>query len=199
MRRNVLTLTAVALSMLTSLPALAEEEAPPVEVRAGASQESGFAMQLRLGTQVLAFTGSYSLGSMSGGFLAGYKTGRVTVGLGLDFQRMATSGSGLYATSSSSTGVLLVPSISVAGLRAADGRVEMFAQLDLGVGAAIADSSNLVRFNYKAGPGLRYWVSPNFGVSAFAHVSGEHTWWTSSGSSNDLLSIGATMGMLAVF
>ncbi len=196
MRWNLLTPTVVTL-MLSSLPALADE--PLGVVRAEASQGSGFAMQMRLGTQVLAFSGSYGLGGLSGGFLAGYKTGRVVLGLGLDFQRMTLAGSGPYATSSTSTGVLLVPSISIAGLRAADGRVEMFGQLDVGVGAVISDYSNLVRFTYKAGPGLRYWVSPNFGVSALAHVSGEHAWSTSGGSASDQLSIGATVGMLAVF
>ena len=71
---------------------------------------------------------------------------------------------------------MFTPGLSVAIVRSADKRVELFGQFDMGFGTTVGDSvatgENIFRFGYDVGPGVRYWVHPQFAFGALAGVNG---------------------------
>jgi hypothetical protein len=181
----------------------------------GGQVHHGFALELNLGTQLIAITGVTNFDAIQGGFFAGYKISRVMFGLGLEIARVAsgTSGGGGGDTSKADTAFELVPGIRVAIVRSADKRVEMFGQFDLGLGTSLHDehpnlagtSPDVFLLSYKVGPGARFWAHPQFAVGAVAGVEGDFkfTSMTAGGftskTSSGLTSIFAAIQLLGVF
>jgi len=185
----------------------------------GGQADHGVVVEARLGSELLSFatgttggTSSITFTGVQGGIFGGYKIKRFIFGLGFDIARVASGTStGNTTTSSASTSIAFVPGLSVAILRSADKRVELFGQLDLGFGTTVGDSvatgESIFRFNYDVGPGIRYWVHPQFAFGALAGVNGAFTWDTraanggmpSTTSSSGVTSIFAQLQFMGVF
>ena len=184
----------------------------------GGQADHGVVVEARVGSELLSLgatgtgTTTFSIGGIQGGIFGGYKIKRFIFGLGFDLSRVSSGTSmGNTSTSTSNTSILFSPGLSVAIVRSADKRVELFGQFDMGfgttVGDAIATGESVFRFNYDVGPGLRYWVHPQFAFGAFAGVNGSFMWDTraatmgmpSTTSSSGLTSIFAQLQFMGVF
>src|SRR4051812_25147776 len=166
----------------------------PAVVRAqgrfdGGQAEHGFVAEARLGSELINLSGgtgsSVTFAGVQGGVFGGYKIRRFIFGLGFDVARVATGTStGNTSTSSANTSIAFVPGLSVAIVRSADKRVELFGEFDMGFGTTVGDSiapgESIFRFSYDIGPGVRYWVHPQFAFGALAGLNGVFTWDTRS-------------------
>ncbi|MSP58785.1 MAG: hypothetical protein EXR72_00305 [Myxococcales bacterium] len=202
-------------------PPLMTEPPPPPPPRprpiVRGQMASGFAVELHLGTQVASLGSDASgslvqLGVLQGGIFAGYKIQRVIVGLGFDIQRGAsgTSMTGTADTSRSATAILLSPGVRIAILRSADQRVELFGQVDLGFGRTFDDQTpppmglqperSNFQFAYDVGPGLRYWLHPQFALGALTGLRGDFGWLTTTTTAGTTTSTRTTSsGITSVF
>ncbi len=149
---------------------------------ATAAAKPGVALELSLGTDAVPIGETATLGMVKGGLFLGYRTERVTIGLGLDVDRVSTSRSipGDPADDDASTELVIMPGIRVTATRSADGRVESFVQADLGYGKIFVsedgesdDDTSYSRITYQLGPGFRYWLHPQFAVGASAGLRGD--------------------------
>ncbi len=204
----------LALALLVA-PALAR-----AEVRLdGGQADHGGVLEARLGSQLVTLVTTGPIGSststiagLQGGIFGGYKIKRVIFGLGFDLARVASGTStGNTSTSSATTSILFVPGVSVAIVRSADKRVELFGQFDMGFGTTVGDSvmsgEHIFRLSYDVGPGLRYWVHPQFAFGALTGLAGAFAWDTrdangptpSTTSSSGLTSIFAQLQLMGVF
>lgn len=202
---------------LVVAPALAR-----AEVRLdGGQADHGVVVEAKLGSELVSVaTGGIGTGStltfagVQGGIFGGYKIKRFIFGLGFDLTRVAsgTSMSGAGTTSTATTAFSFAPGLSVAILRSADKRVELFGQFDMGfgttVGDAVANGESIFRFDYDVGPGVRYWVHPQFAFAAFTGVDGAFEWDShaangpgnpSTTTSSGLTSIFAQLQFMGVF
>jgi hypothetical protein len=201
---------------LTSAIALSSAAQADERRMEGGQVYSGFALELHLGSQFLNLTGggtSLTVGALSGGFMAGYKISRFIFGLGFELSRVASGMSTPTASSSTAaTGILFVPGLRVAIYRTPDGRVDLFGQFDMGFGTTVEERSPGVatdesdfRLTYDIGPGVRYWVHPQFAFAALTGVAGNFTWistgtgTTAMTNSTGVTSIFATLQILGVF
>ncbi|HEY2745769.1 MAG TPA: outer membrane beta-barrel protein [Polyangia bacterium] len=205
----------VMVAALALVPSLARAE---VHLDGGQA-DHGVVVEARIGSELveLVTTGPTSttvstLSGLQGGIFGGYKIKRVIFGLGFDIARTASGTStGNTTTSSATTSVLFTPGVSVAIVRSADKRVELFGQFDMGFGTtlgdAVAKGESIFRLTYDVGPGVRYWVHPQFAFGALAGVAGAFDWDSRSAtpgipsttSSSGLTSIFAQLQILAVF
>jgi hypothetical protein len=205
----------IAIVLLLAGAANAQE---PVSAPPSGQKASGFALEAHVGTQLVAVAGVANLGLFGGGFFAGYKLDRVIFGLGFDISRVAQS-MGQQGVNSSMAGTefFFTPGLRVAIVRSQDQRVEMFGQFDLGLGGVINEQSpspmgpqpDVLRFrlNYNIGPGVRFWVHPQFAIGAVTGVHGDFaytkttdpgaTFYTSQ--STTVTSIFAALQLLGVF
>lgn len=209
------------LLVLVAAVALAPSVARAEKLLDGGQVDHGVVVQAHLGTELFTFvttgvpgTSVSTLSGVQGGIFGGYKVRRVIFGLGFDLARVATGSStsgGGGTTSTATTSVLFVPGVSVAIVRSADKRVELFGQFDLGfgttVGDALATGESVFRLTYDVGPGLRYWVHPQFAFGALTGVTGAFAWDMRSGmggapsttTSSGLTSIFAQLQFMGVF
>lgn len=200
----------LALALLAA-PALAR-----AEVRLdGGQADHGVVVEARLGSDLVSVatgtmpTSTFTFAGVQGGVFGGYKIKRFIFGLGFDLARIASgSSTGNTSTSSATTSIMFTPGLSVAILRSADKRVELFGQFDMGfgttVGDGVANNESIFRLSYDVGPGLRYWVHPQFAFGALAGVNGAFVWDTrgnnpSTTSSSGLTSIFAQLQFMGVF
>jgi Outer membrane protein beta-barrel domain len=206
MRTTWLILAALALS-----PALAHAD----KRLDGGQVHQGFALEPHVSASLLSFStgGGGTTGiltSFHGGFFAGYKISRFIAGLGFDLLRTAQGMSiGNTSTDSARTAFVFSPGLRVAIVRSADNRVELFGQLDLGFGTTVNDPStpntSNFHFAYDVGPGVRYWVHPQFAFSGVALLDGQfefnstNTAGTTTKTSTGLTSITAALQLLGVF
>ncbi len=209
MKRSIL------VAALVLAPALAR-----AEVRLdGGQADHGGVVEARLGSDLVTLvttgpTGSTTtaISGLSGGIFGGYKIKRVIFGLGFDLARVASGTSmGNTTTSSATTSILFAPGVSVAIVRSADKRVELFGQFDMGFGTTVGDSvapgESIFRLTYDVGPGLRFWAHPQFAFGALAGVAGAFAWDTraatignpSTTNSSGLTSIFAQLQVMGVF
>jgi hypothetical protein len=174
-----------------------------------------------------------SFSSVEGHVFAGYKIDRVIAGLGMTLDRVAVStpsglgpnGMPLDNSTQATTRLLFVPGVQVAILRSSDLRVELFGEFDLGLGHVFTETTTPTvpgqpppnpgpqpshtnfALTYDIGPGVRFWVHPQFAVSGFVGVQGSFYWdWlTPAGStvtttnSSGLTSVVAALQLLGVF
>jgi len=182
----------VAIVVLLAGAASAQEGyAPPPSAPSTPSgqKRNGFVLELHMGTQLVSLGGvgggaPAALGLFGGGFFAGFKLDRIMFGLGFDLARVATGASAPGADmSNDTTAFFFTPGIRIAILRSHDQRVEMTGQFDLGLGTTTTEQSpspmgnqdQVVRFNlyYNLGPGVRFWVHPQFAIGAVTGVHGD--------------------------
>jgi hypothetical protein len=181
--------------------------------------ESGFALQATLGGRaslVTATNGGTTLpAGLSGqaldvGLLAGYKSGRLLIGIGIDFINTTLSPPS-PAPSESISAFLIGPEVDFAFLRSPDNRVELLGDLALHFGhefipnptnAPNQDSNFLL--SYQIGPGVRFWAHKHFAIQALTGFSGElvHDIPPSGATGNGDSSVNGifvSFGMLGVF
>lgn len=211
----------IAIVLLLAGAAQAQDEPQPIQTapaRPTGQKVSGFALEMRLGTELVALTGVGNVGLLSGGIFAGYKLDRFIFGLGFDIARAASGMSMPGADTSMATTVFfLTPGIRVAIVRSHDQRVDLFGQFDLGLGTSINEQSpapmgpqpDVVNFRlyYNIGPGVRFWAHPQFAIGAVAGVHGDfaYTKTTDPGSnvsvsqSSTVTAIFASLQLMGVF
>jgi hypothetical protein len=217
----------IAIAMMLAGLAQAQEGLPPTPTYAppppAGQKRTGFALETHIGTQLVAVGGlgagaPTTIGLFSGGFFAGYKVDRFIFGLGFDLARVASSMSVPGAdTSQAQTAFFFTPGIRVAILRSHDQRVEMTGQFDLGLGTTTEEQSpspmgpqnSEVRFRlyYNLGPGVRFWVHPQFAIGAVTGVHGDFAYTkvtppgsnTSTSTQSTVTSIFAALQLMGVF
>jgi hypothetical protein len=181
----------------------------------------GFAAEMHIGTQLFSLGtgmgGTTSFGVIEGGVFLGGKIDRVVVGLGFELGRVANGSSvtGGGDQSQASTSIMFVPGVRVAIVRSHDQRVELFGQFDLGFGTLVNEqspapmgpqpSTSRFRFSYDVGPGVRFWVHPQFAVAGFTGVAGQFEYDSTSQAgttlktSSGLTAIFAALQLMGVF
>jgi hypothetical protein len=172
-------------------PALAsaQEGGGPAQV------ESGFALEANLGARdyFLAAGGSGlpNISLPTVGLTAGYKFGRILLGLGLEFSNNTsnvTMGTGALQASqtTSDSNFLIGPDFEAALVRTADGRVELIGHISLHFGHqshVVTDTpspppnnnptpSNFL-LSYELAPGVRYWLHSHFAFQATTGFGGQ--------------------------
>ena len=184
-------------------------------------KRSGFAAEVHIGTQVFSLgTGmgtTASFGTVEGGVFLGGKIDRVIFGLGFDLARVAsgTSVPGAGDSSQAATSIMFTPGVRVAIVRSHDQRVELFGQFDIGFGTLVTEqspapmgpqpSTSRFRLSYDVGPGVRFWVHPQFAVAGLTGVSGqfEYDSTTQMGitqkTSSGLTAVFASLQLMGVF
>jgi hypothetical protein len=211
------TLVPFALAAALALSSTAHAD-PRLE---GGQARRGFAAEIHLATALFSLGQGGSFSTVTGGLFAGAKLGRVIFGLGFDIQRFATgmSATGTNEATTARTAILFSPGVRVAIVRSRDERVELFGEFDIGFGHTFTDQSpapqgpqpdtSNFHLTYLVGPGLRYWIHPQFAVSALGAVNGQFefdststtvgTIKTTQSSSTGLTNIVAALQFLGVF
>ncbi|MBI5480250.1 MAG: porin [Deltaproteobacteria bacterium] len=194
MKQAALRVVVAVVLCLSAAPAAAQQPTGP--------KDRGFALEVQLGTRLLALNiagfGAYSLSAVDGGFFAGYKFGRWQVGGSLDFARVSVSNGNDQASSV----LTFMPGVRVAILRSADERVELFGQVDFGFGHVFQDNlgDDHNRIVYQLGPGVRLWFHPNFALGALVGLRGEFDLEEgTNGTTTGLTSIFARVTFTGVF
>ena len=171
--------------------------APASAIAQEAQVESGFALNPSVGARF------YNLGAATGGavpnvalpqvgLVAGYKSGRIFLGLGMEFSNNTSSasmnvGTGTVTTTTSDSQFLIGPEFQAALLRTSDNRVELIADLALHFGHefqstsispsppitvnAQTDSNFLL--SYVLGVGVRFWAHPHLALQALTGFGGQ--------------------------
>ena len=213
---GLLRIPALLIALLVSQNASAAVSPPVLHDETG-QKDSGFTFGVNISTNFFTVVPQLSLdlGIVQGGLFAGYKVGRFIFGLGFDIERVAKEQTIGATVSSSSTAVLFLPGVRVALLRSADLKVELFGQFDIGYGHTFSDpgpsapaTSNTSnhRLVYQVGPGLRYWLHPQFAFSATAALRGDFAFNSMSqpnqipqSSSSGVTGIAGIMEFIGVF
>jgi hypothetical protein len=205
--------------VLVAALALAPPLAHADKLLDGGQVDHGVVVEARIGTELVELvttgvtgTTASTLSGLQGGIFGGYKIKRVIFGLGFDLARTASgTTTGNTTTTAATTTLLVTPGVSVAIVRSADKRVELFGQFDMGFGTTVGDSvangESIFRLAYDVGPGLRFWAHPQFGFGAMAGVAGMFAWDShpatagnpSTTTSSGLTSIFAQLQVLGVF
>ena len=83
----------------------------------GGQVHQGFALELNISSRLFTIAGvgtTISFGALRGGFMAGYKLGRIIFGLGFDLSRVATGSSSPGSDNSQAdTAIFFVPGVKV--------------------------------------------------------------------------------------
>lgn len=204
-----------------------EEEAKPKKPAEAPSysKRSGFMIQTSLITQTSAFnagTASIQLSGFEGGLSAGYKAGRFMIGLGFDFTNVNSTapttivdpdngGVRTVTVSTSNYSFVVYPEVQYAFVQSDDQRVELIGNGSLGLGSfgttispsnGADDDSSRFRLRWRIGPGVRYWLHPQFAASLIVGVSGNHLITSVSGaasSSSATTALYSQIGLVGVF
>lgn len=208
-------------AVLVFVPALASAQpgdtvgaAPPPEVPV-AADERGWLLEVRYQEAdpmeiVDAFGGTIRMPEPRGAIFAGYQHRRWSFVVGLELARQTwepdeTSGSSPIAH----TTYFLVPGLRVALGRSGDGRAEVIAIFDLGLGESSRATDNGIdddeltidRLKLQVGPGVRYWFGSSFALGASAlirHSRARHV-LEDPFSGNDTVSDSTTTGLVTSF
>jgi hypothetical protein len=221
---HVLSLATSALVLFGAGSAAADEpSAGPVN--------AGFALQTSLVAAPLALDKDLiGLSTFEGGLFFGYKMDRVVFGVGFDFSNWSehdtvndfdpnTMNPVEVSVDRSTYSFVIYPEVQVAFARSADRRAELYGAVSLGLGTWDTTSTRdpdlfpdpnpttteptRIRFRWRAGPGVRYWVHPNIGMSLLAGFSGNYMFLDGDtaleSSSVGLTSLYTQIGLLGVF
>lgn len=195
----------IAAGAAVALRAAANETARPSANRT--------VLELQIGSVLAPVYGNnggvFGMGGVPQGRLfVGGKVGRTIFGLGFELARLGTtSGEGPSSSSSSQTSVLFAPGIRFGLAQSSDEQVEAFGEIDVGIGHVFVNQSGSgnsntgnYRLGYQAGPGLRFWIHPQFGIGGGVGLRGDHYFFTSgSGSSVGVTSIYTSLHVLGAF
>lgn len=155
--------------------------------------DSGLAVEVHLANAYAPLDDQgATLPGFEGGLFLGYKAGRGLFGLGFDYLSftMTESTSGGGSMSRSSRQIVFAPGARFALARSQDGRVDLFAELDVGFGSISSDldGSNATtdRLVWNAGLGLRGWILPQLAIGGAGLL--RSTSWSQSqfGAKQDL-------------
>jgi hypothetical protein len=161
--------------------------------------ESGFALEASIGARFGVIAAGEGAGALVGnspqtGLFAGYKSGRIILGLGLDFINTTSNttvktgiGNNMtLSTTTSDSDFLIGPEFQFAILQSPDKRVELIGDLSLHFGHqfhsvsvsptpppdnAQTDSNFLL--NYAIGPGVRFWPHHHLAIQALTGFGGQ--------------------------
>lgn len=203
---------------------LAALAAPSVASAQDAQVESGFALQANIAvrTSLLSIAPAGNklptdVGLPGNGLdtqlFAGYKTGRLLIGLGLEFlngtaNTSVSTGPVTNSTSNATSAFLIGPEVQFAILRTADARVELIGDLALHFGHEfipnVNDGSSNFLLTYQIGPGVRFWAHKHFALNALTGFAGELWHYIPPSGSNGTLDLSAhgifgSFGMMGVF
>jgi hypothetical protein len=174
--------------------------AAPAVAAAEEQAESGFALEASIGARFYMLntggTGATGLPNVAlpqVGLMAGYKTGRIVLGLGLEFANNTASQAmtipltnTVVSQTTSDSSFLIGPEFQAALLRSADNRVELIADVALHFGhqfhevttspattgtTAATDSNFLL--SYAVAPGVRFWAHPHLALQAVTGFGGQ--------------------------
>jgi hypothetical protein len=179
--------------------------AVPAAAQDNRIKDRGFVFEANIGTHLAVLDNDIPpLGDLRGGFFLGGKIGRLMIGGSIDISRAAyTTEAGGFSTDASTTRLLFMPGVRFTFLRSADERVELFGQLDLGVGPTMNDpGDDAFTFVYQVGPGLRLWFHPQLALGAHFGLRGEFTsvdTGNNSSTSYGVTGIYSTFSLLGVF
>lgn len=206
MKRHNVPLLLASLVLLVAPRASAQEARPAPAVAAsvapavapgptGGQKEQGFALEPHVYAQMVMFSGglagSLTAPLVTGGLFAGYKLDRVLFGLGFDFSS--------YDAGGAQIAMRWVPGVRVAIVRSSDERVEIFGQLDVSLGHDFGAPVGNELIGVKLGPGVRYWVHPQFAFSAVGGWDGNWQLYDRPSNKTVLQGIFAGVQALAVF
>jgi hypothetical protein len=195
-------------------------------------QSSGFALQASVVTSTTVIDDdliSFQLGTFEGGLTFGYKYNRVVIGVGFDFTNLSESRTiedfdpmtgnvtGNVRITEDHYSFVVYPEVQVALAQSADKRAELTGTFSIGFGTwgtretssssspqpTPEDNDTELRLRWRVGPGVRYWVHPNIGMSVVSGVVGNHLFVIADDDA-DSRSIGVTSlyaqaGLLGVF
>lgn len=193
----------------------------------GFPKPSGFALQTSVVASTTVFTDggtSLSLASLEGGLTFGYKTGRLMIGVGFDFTNVGQTSTqesfdpdtgmptGTEQVTRNTYSFVVYPEIQVAIAQSTDKRAELVGGFSLGVGTwgqrrsndtSTNDDDTDIRLRWRVGPGVRYWVHPQIGMSVTTGVTGNHMLHYETSSERDesiaFTNLYAQIGLLGVF
>lgn len=188
---------AIPLLLVLAIASSASAQQPPP---AAGQKDSGFALEVHFGTQLVSLgggVGSGTLGTLEGGAFAGAKLGRLVLGLGVAFSRVHQAMMG--GADSSTTALVLLPGVRYAFVQSSDHRVELFGELDVGLGHTFTDPDrNNIVLRYIVGPGVRFWVHPQFAFAALTGIDGTFLWTNGPWSMNDVHAFFASVQLMGV-
>lgn len=180
---------------------------PPVDDTADASavpaslgqKRNGFALELFLGINkpLIAIDEDFmDFNTISGGLFLGGKINRVIVGLGFEMSSVKlrskySSDYDGYNSESSESMIqfLFKPGVRFDIVRTKDEKVDLFGQVDVGMGTMLfnsddnyndyynydgGDEETYLLIDWDAGLGVRYWPHPNFAVSGTGALQGNY-------------------------
>jgi len=130
--------------------------------------KQGFALELHMYAQplnVATATGVLTAPFVYGGIFGGYKIDRIIVGVGFDFTSSDAGGGAQIV-------MRWAPGLRVAIVRSNDERVELFGQFDFSFGHDFGSNVGNELIGVDLGPGVRYWVHPQFALSAVGGWNG---------------------------
>ena len=161
-------------------------------------KRNGFALELFLGINkpLIAIDEDFiDFNTISGGLFLGGKINRVIVGLGFEMSSVKlrskyTSGYGDNDAESSESMIqfLFKPGVRFDIVRTKDEKVDLFGQVDFGMGTLLfnsddnyddyyyneSDEESYLLIDWDAGLGVRYWPHPNFAVSGTGALQGNY-------------------------
>lgn len=202
-----------------------DDDAPRKPVEAPSySKRSGFMIQTSIATQTTAFnagTTSIELSGIEGGLSAGYKTGRLMIGLGFDFTSFNqtapntivdpdTGETRTFLVSTTNYSFVIYPELQIALLQSSDQRVELLGTVSLGLGSFGTsvepspgdDDITRFRVRFRVGPGIRYWVRPQLAASLTSGLYDNYMLISppsGSGTSTATLGLYSQIGLVGTF
>lgn len=190
-------------------------------------KETGFALQTSVSMAAALIDpklAGLGLSSLEGGMTFGYKFGRGMIGIGFDYTNFGQTetreifdpNTGMpTGTEEASVDVysyVIYPQFQIAMAQSADRRAELIADMSVGVGSWGTRNSldttpnndeSRIRLRWRVGPGVRYWVHPQVGVSMTAGITGNHMLFSGATASQDnsvsASSLFGQFGLLGVF
>ncbi len=170
-------------------PPAATTVAPAAPTETKAQMENGFAFETHMYSQVVSFGAglgtTLNLPLVTGGIFAGFKLDRLVIGLSYNFTSFDAGGAQIAMT--------WVPGIRYVFVRTTDERVELFGQLDIGIGHNFGNSESNEIIPADVGIGVRYWVHRQFAISTAGGWNGN--WVLTQNPSTSEVSQGIFAGL----
>lgn len=174
----------------------------PAVATADGQKENGFVLEVDVGTQIVSLGGGVAFplfSALEGGFFAGFKAGDLQLGLGIEFARVHTS-SGGPGGDRDETPIVVQPGLRYTFVHSDDHRVDLYGEVDVGIGHSFNDPDvNNIVLRYAVGPGVRFWIHPQFALAALTGVNGIFYWTNGPWSLNDTHAVFASIALLGVF
>ena len=160
-----------------------DQETTPLDVGFVVEMQLGNANMFDIDNPYLPAKGNYS------GLMLGAKLGGIILGLGFSYDQITRdiNAEDIQRTQTFNT-MFLIPSLRTTLLSSQDKKVELFAMVDFGVGISQIDietdmsedyfssdemPTDINHILYQIGPGVRYWVHPQFSLGVHGGLKGD--------------------------